>query len=329
MECLEHAIIHNPSNIVAKHLLKSQRSGNEKDSPVVADPVYVQSLFDSYAEDFESSLSSLGYSTPALLVKHATEGDASFGLTVDLGCGTGLVGSFLRQANATEWLVGIDLSLGMLAKVEQTKAGVYNHLFSGEQTIFLHALAEIRHRRGSYESISSSSVRRKLSGGIIREVDEVIDQGFGGAFCGGLFVTDDDSSNSPAAVRILVTAADVFVYVGDLQPVMEAFASLARPGDRFVFSVESLDAGAAATGAMTASLHVGKDGETELIEQLPQQCSSRWMLQPSGRFAHSNEYLRELVKSFPKLVLRNLISFVPRTDGGKDINGVLVIIDVV
>ena len=347
LESLEQAILYNPSNVVAKHLLKSHRSGDEQTSPTIADPVYVRSLFDSYADNFESSLSSLGYSTPTLLVKHATGGDAFFGLTVDLGCGTGLVGSFLRQANATEWLVGIDLSIGMLAKVEQTKAGIYNHLFVGEQTVFLLALADMRHRRGSYASSTSSSsnVRRKLSGGIIREVDEVINQGFGGAFCGGLFMTTDDETSNNNNPRILVTAADVFVYVGDLQPVMEAFASLAHSGDRFVFSVESLDTtvsttetAAAATTTntrvMTTSLPVGVNGEAELTEHLlqqqqQQQSNSRWMLQPSGRFAHSNEYLRDLVKSFPKLVLRSLTSFVPRTDGGKDVLGFLVVVDVV
>ncbi len=64
----------------------------------------------------------------------------------------------------------------------------------------------------------------------------------------------------------LILAADVFVYVGDLRPVFTAVRQALRPGGRFAFTVEA---------------HVGA-GLTML---------------ETGRFAHSESYLRELARA--------------------------------
>jgi predicted TPR repeat methyltransferase len=45
----------------------------------------------------------------------------------------------------------------------------------------------------------------------------------------------------PAGALDLVAAADVFIYVGDLDPVFAAVAHALRPGGRFVFSVETAE----------------------------------------------------------------------------------------
>ena len=386
--CLQQAVAFNPQNAVASHLLKAQQHSTDIGT---ADPAYVRSLFDSYAADFETSLSALGYSTPALVVQHAvgatsmaatatstgtgaagpktatgpvsesdtgtdtdtgtgtdtdtdtdtgtdtdTDTDRPFFLCIDLGCGTGLVGSLLRNARATQYLVGVDLSPNMLAAVEQTKPGVYNHLFAGELTRFLAALNTYKRRaHGS----SSGSVRRKLSGGIIRDVDEVADEAdFGGGFCEGRFGVEATAAGEVEVGaawhnRLLVTSADVFVYIGDLSAVCGAVHDLVDAGDVFIFSVEELrqdqpentqecdnDNSDSCNDNSTSGRGRGSDSGSG---------SNSWLLQPSGRFAHSQHYLATLLATFPRFRVREMVRFVPRKDGGKDIPGLLVVVDVV
>jgi predicted TPR repeat methyltransferase len=64
-----------------------------------------------------------------------------------------------------------------------------------------------------------------------------------------------------AATFDAVLAADVFVYLGDLEPVFEGAARALLPGGVFAFSVEALEAGG-------------------------------YALLPNGRYAHSASYLR-------------------------------------
>ena len=89
-------------------------------------PAFVETLFDQYAPRFETSLvEKLSYRGPELLLDALTgSGFARAGRTLDLGCGTGLMGAVLRDR--CDWLEGIDLSAGMLAEAE-AKA-VYDHL---------------------------------------------------------------------------------------------------------------------------------------------------------------------------------------------------------
>lgn len=92
---------------------------------------YVSTLFDHYADRFDAHLQGeLGYTAPValsrLIREHAAQ--AAGWRTLDLGCGTGLVGEHLRDHCDT--LVGVDLSARMLAKAEAR--GGYTHLIQGE-----------------------------------------------------------------------------------------------------------------------------------------------------------------------------------------------------
>jgi predicted TPR repeat methyltransferase len=87
-------------------------------------PAYVQALFDHYAPAFDAALvEGLSYRAPALL-REAVEAACKaagqpmrFGTMLDLGCGTGLAGEAFR-AHA-DWLVGVDLSPGMIAQARR------------------------------------------------------------------------------------------------------------------------------------------------------------------------------------------------------------------
>ncbi|MGN6778956.1 methyltransferase [Rhizobium sp.] len=90
--------------------------------------LYVERLFDDYADRFETSLvEKLGYSVPgklATLIAETTDIPKHFRLAVDLGCGTGLLGPEIRARVGR--LEGYDLSKGMLAKAAEKN--VYDHL---------------------------------------------------------------------------------------------------------------------------------------------------------------------------------------------------------
>lgn len=92
----------------------------------------------------------------------------------------------------------------------------------------------------------------------------------------------------------LVTAADVLMYLGDLDGVLAIVAGLAADGAVFAFSVED---------AQTAESYV---------------------LRESLRFAHSEAYVRTILASHG-FAVRNLSRSVIRMDGGKPVHGILFI----
>ena len=108
---------------------------------------YVESLFDGYADRFETALvEKLGYSVPARLAEMLVTA-APYRLAVDLGCGTGLMG--LEARPMTRRLEGFDLSLNMIEKARQKH--IYDHLAQADislladrTTLFSDVLA--RHR---------------------------------------------------------------------------------------------------------------------------------------------------------------------------------------
>lgn len=82
---------------------------------------YVENLFDSYAESFESHLTQkLHYNTPSLLVSliHTNLDLKNNKLIIlDLGCGTGLFGKAI--APFANKIIGVDLSIKMLEKAKE------------------------------------------------------------------------------------------------------------------------------------------------------------------------------------------------------------------
>jgi predicted TPR repeat methyltransferase len=86
-------------------------------APVAAPKEYVIGLFDRYADHFDEHLvGKLRYRTPSLLLdavmRLAPSGNLGTLDILDLGCGTGLVGSLLRPLART--LTGVDISSNML-----------------------------------------------------------------------------------------------------------------------------------------------------------------------------------------------------------------------
>ncbi len=117
-----------PENPDAKHM--GAAIANEA-LPDRANPEFIGGLFDDFAENFDYSLSQLGYQVPKKLINllHHHINPKSEGLKIlDLGCGTGALGAeFVKQFPLKiDKLIGIDLSYKMLNKAENH--GIYTQL---------------------------------------------------------------------------------------------------------------------------------------------------------------------------------------------------------
>jgi predicted TPR repeat methyltransferase len=115
-ESIQQAIKINPENDTAKYML-SAIDGN---STVTKSPdKYVQELFDTYAEAFDSHLTKqLEYRTPELInskLRKIISNSDKYNI-LDLGCGTGLAGTYLTDIALT--MTGVDLSPKMIKKAE-------------------------------------------------------------------------------------------------------------------------------------------------------------------------------------------------------------------
>jgi predicted TPR repeat methyltransferase len=109
-----------------------------------------------------------------------------------------------------------------------------------------------------------------------------------------LFKADLQSLVLPPGAADLVTAADVFMYVGSLERIVAAVAMGLTPDGLFVFSVES------------------HDGPEDFV------------LRPSRRYAHSQAYLRKVL-SASGLALSSLESEIIRQDRGEAVAGFIVV----
>lgn len=120
----------HPRDDFAKHMLQALSESR------AADPAYVASLFDSYAEIFERHLSrSLNYRMPEAIsaLLQAVSPGRRFEHALDLGCGTGLVAKALGGMISV--IDGVDLSAGMIAHA--TTTGLYRGLATGDLVTFL------------------------------------------------------------------------------------------------------------------------------------------------------------------------------------------------
>src|SRR5262245_46507452 len=116
--------------------LRLQRLGGG--SPRARTGGYLRALFDGYAPEFDRALTSgLNYRAPELLFRAVETAHATtrirFGSVLDLGCGTGLAGLQFRPFS--DWMVGVDLSRGMLAQARAK--GLYDRLVESDILDFL------------------------------------------------------------------------------------------------------------------------------------------------------------------------------------------------
>lgn len=144
----------------------------------------IRTLFDDYADNFENHLvSKLAYDIPqqlnCLLGAHA--GERRFARVADLGCGTGLMGQHL--ANADE-LVGIDLSPKMLDQARRKNiytrlvaADLINFLDTESGTFDLFVAADVLNYMGTLDALFKAALARASPGALFAFSTESANEG--------------------------------------------------------------------------------------------------------------------------------------------------------
>jgi predicted TPR repeat methyltransferase len=117
-------VLLDPKNVAAMHQIAALVGANTERAPAR----YVESVFDGYADRFDSHLvARLQYRTPEalvdFLVRHIAQPPGGWEV-LDLGCGTGLAGAAI--APFAHSLSGVDLSANMLQKAGER--GIYQRL---------------------------------------------------------------------------------------------------------------------------------------------------------------------------------------------------------
>jgi predicted TPR repeat methyltransferase len=148
----------------------------------------------------------------------------------------------------------------------------------------------------------------------------------------------------------LIAASDVFLYMGDLQPVFSAAHAFLAPKGLLAFTLEritdssssgssggSSEQCSAATAAATATATASSDGTVDTTtastadttgtdsSSVDSKVCRGWVLQKSGRFAHTRQYVEQLAAQTGFTVV-HYAEHSPRTEGGKAIPGHLFVL---
>lgn len=140
-----------PQNVMAEHMGQALLN---KTIPEKANREYVQKIFDVFASDFDDVLADLEYQTPQIISDFMRE---IYGMDshpklyiLDIGCGTGLCGKFLKPYAGFLKLEGVDISPEMLKKAKLKK--IYNRLFCQDIVEFLQT------KKSKYDLIVAADV---------------------------------------------------------------------------------------------------------------------------------------------------------------------------
>jgi len=194
------------ANLLAELLQQDGAEGVHKRKP----KEFVAELFDSFAATFDSKLGSLGYRVPGLVGKAAASlSPSGYTSALDAGCGTGLAGRYLRPL-VRGALIGVDASQKMLdiAAKCTTTSGC-----------------------GLEEDKAESTSSEPLYDGLFAmDLEEM---------------TLENTLRTPRVKPLddvtafdLVVAADVLVYFGRLDIILQTFASVSSPDSHLIFSCE-------------------------------------------------------------------------------------------
>lgn len=113
-----------PDNIFAQRTCASF-----KGEKIENNQIFAEKLFDNFADNYELVLEKINYGLPGRIRDLA--GNVK-GTIVDLGCGSGLIGQALK--NAENQIIGVDISRNMLHLAAQK--GVYKQLIKGDIVAF-------------------------------------------------------------------------------------------------------------------------------------------------------------------------------------------------
>ncbi|MCZ4090405.1 class I SAM-dependent DNA methyltransferase [Sinorhizobium psoraleae] len=210
IDALRNTLRLNPDDVFGASLKLALLGATE--TPEQPPSVYVERLFDDYAERFDKALvEKLDYRVPeklAALIDRTTDG-RHFHYVTDLGCGTGLFGERIRHR--CDYLEGFDLSANMLAKAE-AKA-IYDRLAQADLSLAPEnsgAFGELPPARA--DLVSSADVLMHL--GNLESVFVIADRLLapGGLFA---FSVEDAATNEGFILRPSLRYAHSEAYIAD------------------------------------------------------------------------------------------------------------------
>lgn len=290
VNAMRMAVVLDLNNVVAEHMLAAMTGGEDAEHDGYsgkerASNEFVSALFDDFADSFDEKLGALGYQVPKLIGEAAYDllgmsGGEPFQSVLDAGCGTGLAGRFLRPLVIGP-LVGVDLSRKMLelaAECTMTK-GCGLKVEDTTDRDDSEEEEDERSKKPLYDKLLSSDLETVTLTELVSGLSEDTIAGFD-----------------------LIVAADVFVYIGNLQEILLNFAKLSSGSDSktsfLIFSCERIDdTQAAPTG---------------------------WKLQSSGRYAHSKSYVTSVAEQAGFDLIR-YDEIVPRMEKGEEVQGHLFV----
>ena len=195
-------------------------------------------------------------------------------------------------------LIGLDLSVKMLELSIEKKC--YNLLVSCDVTKFLDQMIRDKSREGGRVVSISDESGMKVGSSEIENVNSIKEVNLYNTFTG-------TSSSTSAQYPAVIAAADVFVYIGNLSPIFSRACQILRNNDVLIFTVEE---NVNVNNNIDASTSKEDDG---------------WFLQKSGRFAHSERYIRKLIEAeCIDLKIVSLEKITPRYENELPIKGMLV-----
>jgi predicted TPR repeat methyltransferase len=160
LACYQRQIELDPEAVSAQHHIAALTGKNTERAP----DRYIENLFDSYADKFDTHLQQeLEYEAPAklaALVERRLAPVAEKWNILDLGCGTGLVGS--AMAPFAQRLVGVDLSEKMLKKANARN--IYQRLERSDLLVMMRS-----EEASSYDVIVAADVFIYLG-----KIDEIV-----------------------------------------------------------------------------------------------------------------------------------------------------------
>jgi len=232
----------DPSDVTARFLLGAL-SGDSSVQQKPPPESYVRSLFDTYAETFETDLvNKLGYAAPEFfgrMIAGTLGAGARIRKALDIGCGTGLAAPHLRPF--TETLVGVDLSPEML--VRAAARDQYDSLVEADGIAYMRdhpgadlvLAADLLIYLGAPSAFLDAAAGALVPGGLLAlSTEAASDQEAGSVLrSSGRFAHRRDSliADAEKAGLVLVTCESINLRAGE--------NGVQIPGDLFLFRKQS------------------------------------------------------------------------------------------
>ena len=166
-----------PQSCIAKQCYKSFFYDKQFDCSEIE---YIENLFDVFAPDFEDVLQNLDYQSPQDIAKilwhyFFSLKTVSSKRILDLGCGSGLCGKYLKEKFSDSIIFGVDISSNMLQ--EAAAKNIYFKLIKDD---IIHCLTKIRTKFDIVVAADVLTYFGRLDS-VVKYTTQVLN--YGGVFC--------------------------------------------------------------------------------------------------------------------------------------------------